>query len=60
MRLHDEVGSYQASPEEEVDEREMTQSGEGHSPEGSPSSPPLHIPVLPFLVANDEVVPRAR
>ena len=59
-RLHDDVGSDPASPEEEVDEREMTQSGEGHSPEGSPSSPPLHIPVLPFLVADDDVVPRAR
>ena len=59
-RLHDDVGSYPASPEEEVDEREMTQSGEEHSPEGSPSSPPLHIPVFPFVVADDEVVPRAR
>ena len=43
-----------------MDEREMTQSGEEHSPEGSPSSPPLHIPVLPFLVDDDEVVQRAR
>ena len=43
-----------------MDEREMTQSGEEHSPEGFPNSPPLQIAVLPFLVADDEVVPRER
>ena len=38
----------------------MTQSGRINFLGGFPSSPPLHIPVLPFLAADDEVVLRAR